>query len=77
MKTEKDIQEATINLQLQDLDISERLTVGMALARGAELYSVNPTLECRDSVRAPEAGEELTFPSELEKLYLQSLAVRI
>src|SRR3989344_6700820 len=42
--TEKDIQEAVANPQLQDLAISDRLTIGMALARKAKLYSVNPRL---------------------------------
>ncbi len=74
---EKDIQEATTNKNLQDLGISDRLTAGMAIARGAELYSVNPNLMGRDHVRSPEVGAELSFPSELEKLYQQSLEVRI
>ena len=74
---EKDIQEASTNPDLQDLSITDRLTVGMAIARGAELYSVNPKLVGRDYVRSPKVGEELSFPSELEKLYQQSLGVRI
>jgi len=75
--TERDIQEAMGNPELQDLDISDRLTAGVALARGATLYSVNPNLAERDSVSQPQAGEELTFSEELEKLYQQSLEVRI
>jgi len=75
--TEKDIREAIKNPQLQDLNISDRLTVAMVWVQGAELYSVNPLLKCRDSVHFPEAGKELTFPLQLEKLYQQSLAVRI
>ena len=72
-----DIQEATNNPKLQDLSITDRLTAGMAIAKGAELYSVNPKLVGGDYVRSPEAGKELSFPLELEKLYQQSLKVRI
>jgi len=75
--TEKDIQEAVANPQLQDLAISDRLTIGMALARKAKLYSVNLHLVGGDFVRVPQAGEELAFPEELERLYQQSLMVRI
>jgi len=75
--TEKDIQEAVANPQLQELEISDRLTLGMALARRTQLYSVNPRLAGRDSVCVPQAGDELTFPEELERLYQQSLEVRI
>ncbi len=74
---EKDIQEATTNPNLQDLDISNRLTAGMAIARGAELYSVSPKLAGKDYVRSPEAVKELSFPQALEELYQQSLEVRI
>ncbi|MBI2549361.1 hypothetical protein HYW21_08490 [Candidatus Woesearchaeota archaeon] len=74
---EKDIREATTNPDLQDLSIADRLTAGMAIARGAELYSVNPKLAGRDYVRSPEAGEELSFPQELEKMYQKSLEVRV
>jgi hypothetical protein len=74
---EKDIQEAITNPDLQDLSIADRLTAGMAIARGAELYSVNPRLVSNDYVRSPEAGKELSFPQALEELYQQSLEVRI
>jgi|SRR3989338_1530380 len=75
--TVRDIQEAVANPQLQELEISDRLTLGMALARRTQLYSVNPRLAGRDSVCVPQAGDELTFPEELERLYQQSLEVRI
>ena len=75
--TEKDIQEATTNPKLQDLSISDRLTAGMVIARGAELYSVNQKLVGKEYVRSPEASKELSFPQDLEDLYQQSLEVRI
>lgn len=75
--TEKDIQEAITNQGLQELDITERLTLGMVEARNGTLYSVNPKLTSRDYVHSPEIGEELTFPQELERQYKQSLEVRI
>ncbi|MAG60282.1 hypothetical protein CL619_00700 [archaeon] len=74
---EKDIQEATTNPDLQDLSIANRLTLGMVISRGAELYSVNPELAEKDYVRSPETGEELSFPQPLEEMYQQSLEVRV
>lgn len=74
---EKDIQEASTNPDLQDLSITDRLTAGMAIAREAQLYSVNPKLVGKDYVHSPEAGKELSFPQALEELYQQSLKVRI
>jgi hypothetical protein len=100
---EKDIQEAQFNQRLHGLDISDRLTAGMALAQRAVLYSVNPQLvnfkpkqpvlrfnreserasippawfEISDFIRSPEIGKEQIFPDELERLYQQSLVVRI
>lgn len=41
---ERDLAEAEFNPRLRGLDLSDRLTAGMALARGAVLYSVNPQL---------------------------------
>lgn len=75
--SEKDIQEATTNPELQDLSITDRLTVGMAIARGAELYSMNPKLVGRDYVRSLQAGKELSFPQELEEMYKKSLEVKV
>ena len=75
--TGNDIQEATTNPDLQNLEITDRLTLGMVRAREAELYTVNPNLAGRDNVRSPKAGEELSFPLELEQMYQQSLEVRI
>ena len=74
---EKDIHQASTNPDLQDLSITDRLTVGMAIARGAQLYSVNLKSVGQDYVHSPEAGKELSFPRALEELYQQSLKVRI
>lgn len=74
---EKDIHEATTNPDLQNLGITDKLTIGMVLASGAKLYSINPKLTGRNYVLYPEAGKELAFPSKLEKLYKQSLEVKI
>lgn len=97
---EKDILEAQFNQRLHGLDLSDRLTAGMALARGAVLYSVSlqlvnfkpkPPMDClgretsidhtwleiSDFIRSPEIGNERNFLGELERLYQQSLAVRI
>jgi len=97
---ERDVQEAMFHQRLYSLDFSDRLTVGMALARGGVLYTLNPKLvsfkpsipidrlgrevtvdpkwfDISDLVRSPQEGKELTFPTELERLYQQSLVVRI
>jgi len=101
----EDISAATFNQHLHGLDISDRLTMGLVLARRGVLYTINPTLvnlrpgKLKDRLggevvltreqadltdiarfpytRSPEAGKELVFPTELELLYQQSLAVRI
>ncbi len=101
-----DISAASFNQHLHGLDISDRLTMGMVVARRGVLYTINPKLvnvrpgklkdrlgrevvlerEVADlsdisrfpDVRFSQTGMgELTFPSELERLYQQSLAVRI
>ena len=100
----EDISAATFNQHLHGLDISDRLTMGMVVARRGILYTINPTLvnlkagklknrlgeevvlnrEQADLTdiarfpytRSPETGKELVFPTELEQLYQQSLAVR-
>ena|SRR3989338_6264099 len=100
----EDIDAATFNQHLHGLDISDRLTMGMVVARRGILYTINPTLvnlkagklknrlgeevvlnrEQADLTdiarfpytRSPETGKELVFPTELEQLYQQSLAVR-
>ena len=97
---EGDVKEATFNQRLYGLDFSDRLTIGMVLARRGVLYTVNPQLvsfkpsmpldrlgrevavdtkwfDISDLVRSIQEGKELTFPTELERLYQQSLAVRI
>ena len=97
---EGDVKEATFNQRLYGLDFSDRLTIGMVLARRGVLHTVNPQLvslkpsipldrlgrevavdtkwfDISDLVRSIQEGKELTFPTELERLYQQSLAVRI
>src|SRR3989338_173100 len=97
---EGDVKEATFNQRLYGLDFSDRLTIGMVLARRGVLYTVNPQLvsfkpsmpldrlgrevavdtkwfDISDLVRSIQEGKELTLPTELERLYQQSLAVRI
>lgn len=59
--TEKDISEAEFNPWLHGLDISDRLTVGMALAQKGILYTVNPNL-INFKPKAPlnRLGQEVT-----------------
>ena len=97
---EGDVNEVMFHQRPYGLDLSDRLTIGMALARRGVLYTVNPQLvsfkpsipidrlgrevavdpkwfDISDLVRSPQEGKELTFPTELERLYQQSLVVRI
>ncbi|MEK6874938.1 MAG: DUF6190 family protein [Nanoarchaeota archaeon] len=96
---ERDIQEAIFHPYLlgSDIDFSDKLTLGMVLARRAVLYTVNHQLlnlkprrltdrlggkirveaDVSNSVQTPQAGKEIKFPEELEKLYQQSLVVRM
>jgi hypothetical protein len=61
------------------LPTHERLLLGMVLNRGGTLRSVSSRLLDRPGlpVRAPEEGPELAFPEPLERLYQQSLRLRL
>ncbi|MBP2328747.1 hypothetical protein JOF56_009132 [Kibdelosporangium banguiense] len=76
---EQDIKTAQSAAILDGLELTDRLTVGMVLARGGELVTVNPRLASNDGlpVRAPDGGTELGFPPYLERLYQRSLLVRV
>lgn len=77
--TERDIEVALRTAELSELDFDDRLTVGMAMSRGAELVTVNPRLLDRSDlpVRAPHEAPEASFPEDLERLYTRSLALRV
>jgi hypothetical protein len=76
---EPDIKTALSTPELADLDLTDRLTVGMALARGSELVTVSPRLHDRADlpVRPPGAGAERAFPPYLEERYQRSLVLRV
>lgn len=76
---EKDIQMSETNHILKDLRIIDRLKIGMVINRGGVIYTVNPYLLTRKGlpIKTPEYGKELSFPTDLEKLYQTSLKVRI
>ncbi|MGW1073690.1 DUF6190 family protein [Streptomyces sp. NPDC002537] len=61
------------------LPTHERLLAGMVLHRGGVLHTVSPGLLARTGlpVLPPEPGPEVPFPDGLEKLYRDSLALRI
>lgn len=62
---EKDIQEAQFNQRLCSLDLSDRLTAGMALIRGAVLYSINPQLvNFKPKPPVDRLGREVTLDSK-------------
>jgi hypothetical protein len=76
---ERDLRTAMSSAVLSDLDLAARLTLGMVLARGGKLVSVNPRLLERAElpVRPPRAAGETRFPGGLERLYERSLALRV
>lgn len=76
---EKDVEEAMKNPSLQDLSITDKLTIGMVIARNGKLCTTNPSLLARKDfpVYFPELSEELSFSQPLEELYQKSLEVRI
>ena len=76
---EQDIKAALSAPELAGLNLTDRLTLGMVLARGGELVTVSPRLRDRDGlpVRPPDGGPERAFPPRLEELYQRSLALRV
>lgn len=61
------------------LPVHERLLLGMVANRGGMLRSVSHRLLAQPDlpVLAPAPGPELSFPEPLERLYRQSLALRL
>lgn len=74
---EEDIKEAVTNPKLESLEITDKLTLGMALTKKGKLYSVNNNLVENNFAHKPEYSKELCFPNELEKLYQHSLELKI
>lgn len=76
---ERDLAIALGATELSELDLRDRLTVGMVLSRDGELVTVNPRLLKRDDlpVRPPHDADEASFPGGLESLYTRSLALRV
>lgn len=76
---ERDVKTALTNPVLADLELDARLTVGMVLAAGGELVTVDRRLSHRHDlpVRTPSAGPERSFPAHLEELYQRSLVLRV
>jgi hypothetical protein len=76
---ERDIKAAQSAQVLDGLELTDRLTLGMVLARGGELVTVNPRLAGHDGLpaRPPDGGTELSFPPYLERLYERSLLLRV
>jgi hypothetical protein len=76
---QRDIDAARSVPALDGLEWTDRLTLGMVLARGGELVTVSPRLTGQDGlpVRAPRGGREFSFPPYLERLYKRSLQLRV
>jgi hypothetical protein len=62
-----------------DLPMHERLLLAMVCNRRGTLYTVSPRLGARAGlpVRTPGATAEAEFPGELERLYRESLELRV
>lgn len=65
--------------ELINVPMRERLLLGMVLHRSAVLYTASPWLRHRQDlpVLAMPTGQETSFPSHLEQLYQNSLALRL
>lgn len=76
---EPDLAAALETTTLHDLPVRERLLMARVLRCGAALYTTNARLTDRGDLpasRPPPSGEE-SFPAHLERLYQNSLALRI
>lgn len=76
---EQDVKTALSVPALADLELDARLTLGMVLAGGGELVTVDRRLARRRDlpVRTPAGGPERAFPTGLEELYQRSLVLRV
>ncbi|GLW91245.1 DUF6190 family protein [Actinokineospora globicatena] len=75
-----DITAALESLVLPDLPITERLTLGQVVARGAILYTVDSRFPVSSGlpVLVPSPVDtEPEFPDKLEQLYQESLVLRV
>jgi hypothetical protein len=77
--TEDDVRTALDEPALKDLPMPERLLMGMVLATGSVLRTPNPRLAARTDlpVRPLPAAGETAFPAPLERMYGESLALRV
>lgn len=62
-----------------DLPMHERLLLAMVRNHGGTLYSISPRLRRHPElpVRLPDGSAECAFPGELERLYRESLGLRV
>lgn len=84
---EEDVNVALSDRRLKRLKTSQKLTLGMVLARGGSLYTVEAQLyelnsklaeDKRLAIAYPQLEHEQVFPDDvLEECYRQSLALRI
>jgi hypothetical protein len=87
---EYEVEDVTVALsdrRLADLRMSQKLTLGMAIARSGKLYTVDKKLHQLNSTLSqteqlpidyPENGSEKSFPDKiLEECYERSLSLKI
>jgi hypothetical protein len=76
---ERDLRTALHDHLPERLPAHERLLLAMVVNRGGTLYSISPRLRGHPNlpVRAPRAGREPCFPDDLERLYRESLRLRV
>ncbi|WP_035841196.1 DUF6190 family protein [Kitasatospora azatica] len=81
--TEDDLRHAPDSAKYGELATHERLALGMVINRGGVLRTVSSRLLGRPELPAqavqptPEPAAEPSFPQPLERLYQQSLALRL
>jgi hypothetical protein len=78
--TEADL-DAALNGDHPGLPLTDRLTLAMAVNRGATLYTLNPRLlalaDAPTRHPAADAPEDQAFPAWLDQLYQASLALQV
>ncbi|GAA2966189.1 DUF6190 family protein [Actinokineospora diospyrosa] len=76
--TAEDLARALEAITLAHLPLAVRLTLGQAIGRGGTLFTVDTRYPVSAAVRGPEPVEvEPRFPDGLERLYRESLALRV
>lgn len=77
--SQNDFITASKNGNLKGLPFTDRLTICQTISNKGILYTINNKLlnKSKLPIKEPKYSRELKFPEKLEKLYQNSLAVRV